>query len=54
MASDVAFEAFPKIPRLKRGCVIVRETRVDPWSNSEDTTDLEHGACIAIALALML
>jgi len=32
----------------------VRETRVDPWSNSEDTTDLEHGACIAIALALLL
>ena len=32
----------------------VRETRVDPWSSSEDTTDLEHGACIAIALALLL
>lgn len=25
MASDVAFEAFPKIPRLKRGCVITEK-----------------------------
>ena len=42
------------VTKRRRRRMRAEDVKPGMWSSSEDTTDLEHGACIAIALALML